>query len=240
MKESFVMSMRTHLGEPIPSWFKNTPGYQDEQARVAATADAARREALETLTALAEERDEALEPLTATECEAWAELKTAKATVAAKQKVYRLACGVKRDAAFDFDHRRNQLERIVRLNVPLVLVKFIHDMSSLARELRAKGPKVEIRHSHNLVRGRPRAISFSNSPSINRRLAAIQAAIDTAEKWRMEYVTNLPAALATLRNNLPLVTNEMFSTEPSSPVFVEGDPDKKNKKQTLLNKLFGE
>jgi hypothetical protein len=136
-----------------------------------------------------------------------------KALIEAERKLAQ-ASVQKMNASFRYQTDRDAIEHELRSSSSPLLAEFISEMHDALQETR-KSFYVDREVIHrNPVTGTVRRSQASNAAEVNSRLAAIDAAVETAKALQLDpQQSEVTAKLAKLRSSLPSVTPSALSAE---------------------------
>jgi hypothetical protein len=135
---------------------------------------------------------------------ATARVEAAQSTLEETQEELRRVMAASFGAGTSFETQRARLEQELISSSDAAIAAFIVEMHALL-----DGARREIRSGEqatgktNVVTNAPEVVVWSNSASVRHRMAAIKAAIATAEDLRLEVGIDVSKRLAELRSALP-------------------------------------
>jgi hypothetical protein len=124
------------------------------------------------------------------------------------------ASTAKMNASFNYGNERDGVEHELRSSASPLLAEFISEMRDALQETR-KAFYVEREHvSRNPITGRVKRTQASNVTEVNRRIEAINAAIEAAQRMQLDpQQTDVATKIAKLKAGLPTVTQPALSAE---------------------------
>jgi hypothetical protein len=133
-------------------------------------------------------------------------VKQAEAALLAAQKRANAALGAKSTASYTYSAQRDRLEQQLRESAHPALASWVREMLDELDRTRKKFSYIETRETHPITR-LARRIVTNNAQSVAKRVAAIMAAIEEAERLKLELddQTSIPEMLGALAAGLPLV-----------------------------------